>query len=73
VNALAEQLPDGSEQLLLPGLGPVAGECYRNVITGTIVTVLAVNQRRKAWVTIRVLGEQQTLTLAGFTRAFVRI
>lgn len=70
---LAEQLPGGGEQLLLPGLGPVAGERYRNRTTGTIVAVLAVTQRRKAWVTIRVLGEQQTVTLASFGRTFVRI
>lgn len=62
-----------AEQLLLPGMGPLAGERYRHRTTGNIVTVLAVTPRKCSWVTLRVMGEQQTITLAQFQRTFVRI
>lgn len=57
-------------QLVLPGLGPVEGERYVNVNTGTIVAVLKVDQRKAGWVTLRVHGEQQTITVASFERTF---
>ena len=54
------------DQQMLPGLGPVAGDRYRSRHTNSICTVLATTQRRYAWVTVRVRGEQQTLKLAVF-------
>lgn len=60
----------GGEQLQVDTLGPPIGGRYHNRNTGTIVTVLQVNQARHAWVTIRVLGVSQTMPLARFERAF---
>lgn len=62
-----------SGQLLLPGVGPVVGERWRNRNTGSIAVVLGVEQRRHGWVTIRILGEQQTITLATLERVFERV
>lgn len=61
------------EQLALPGLGPVAGERYRNRNTGGIVSVVRTTQHEYGWVTIRVMGAEQQITLASFQRTFVRI
>lgn len=60
-------------QETLPGMGPGVGERWRNVNTGTIVTVLGCRQARYSWVTLRIHGEQQEITLAAFNRTFVRI
>lgn len=57
----------------LPGMGPAAGERYRNRNTGSIVTVLANTQRRYGWVTIRVAGTVQDVTVASFERHFERM
>lgn len=65
--------PPGEIQLQLAGMGPVAGERYRNRNTGTIVAVLRVDQRRIGWVTIRVNGAEQTITLASLERSFERL
>lgn len=61
------------EQLMMPGFGVAVGDRYANRSSGTIVTVLAVEQRRYAWVTIRVLGEEQTITLDALARQFRRV
>lgn len=60
-------------QLTFPGLGPAVGDRYRNRNTGTICAVLGIEQRRGAWVTVRILGETQALTLATFEKQFERI
>lgn len=60
----------GAEQWILPGLGPALGSRWRNRNTRSIVTVLAVDQRRFGWVTIRTLAGPATITLARFERAF---
>ena len=54
------------DQPMLPGFGPTVGERYRSRHTGSIATVVKVERRRFAWVTIRVRGEHQTLKLAVF-------
>ena len=70
----ADQLPFvGEDQLALPGLGPMVGERWRNVHTGTIVAVVGLEQRKHGWVTIRVYGNRQTLTIARFLKVFERI
>ena len=61
------------EQLPLPGLGPMEGERYRNRATGTLATVVRVDQRRYGWVTVRIRGGEQTLRLDSFLAHFLRI
>lgn len=60
-------------QLPIEGLGPMPGDRYRNRNTGTICAVLALEHRRTDWVTVRIMGETQVLTLARFTAVFERI
>lgn len=60
-------------QLTIPGLGPQAGERYRNRNTDTIVTVLGVRQGRFAWVTCRILGSEQEIRGDRFAAVFERI
>lgn len=62
--------PIADDQLQLHALGPTPGERWRNKNTRGIVTVLSVDQRSYCWVTMRVAGTVQTLTLARFERAF---
>lgn len=60
-------------QLVFDRFGPKAGDRYRNRNTGTICAVLGIEQHRSAWVTVRIFGETQTLTLATFEKQFERI
>ena len=62
-----------AEQLAFPTLGPSVGERWRNNHTGVIVAVVALDQRRYGWVTIRVHGEPQTITTASLLRNFTQI
>ena len=57
----------------LPGLGPVAGERYRSMHTNSICTVLWAEQRRHAWVLVRVRDGEQTFKLATFLEHWTRI
>lgn len=59
-------------QLRLPGLGLIPGARYRRNGTGTIAVVLRVEQRRKAWVWVRMHGTDQMLTVAGFMENFTQ-
>lgn len=47
--------PDG-QQLSFDGQGPALGELFRNQHTGTIATVVKVQQRTHLWVTLRAGG-----------------
>lgn len=60
----------GPEQLSLLEEIPAPGQRWRNVNTGSLVTILKTEQRRFAWVTIRVAGSTQTVTLANFLKHF---
>jgi len=51
------------DQLGLGGMIPTAGERYRNVHTGSIVTVVSVQQRRHAWLVIRGVGGERAISL----------
>jgi hypothetical protein len=61
------------QQLAFDTLGVVFGGRYRNNNTGTLCVVLAAEQRHHQWVTIRIHGEMQTLTVANFLRQFTRV
>jgi hypothetical protein len=58
------------QQLALQGMTPAPGERWRNVNTGSIAVVLRLEQRSYGWVTIRIVGSEQTLTIANFLRHF---
>lgn len=60
-------------QLVMPGMGPCAGERYRNRNTGTICAVVGIAQRHYGWVTVRMMGQEQVLRLDRFLRTFERI
>lgn len=62
--------PLGPEQLSLLDAVPKSGERWRNVNTGSIAAILTSEQRRYGWVTIRIAGSVQTLTIANFLRHF---
>lgn len=57
-------------QMILPGLGPIAGERYRNKNTGSIVTVLGIRQGRYQWVRIRTPAGEGEITAARFQEFF---
>lgn len=63
---------DPGQLSLLPE-DPVVGERWRNRNTGTIVAVESIAQRRYGWVTIRSMGERQTIRHDNFVRFFARI
>jgi hypothetical protein len=70
VSAPSERSPLDAEQLTLPGLSPAAGSRWRNRNTGSIAAVLRVDQRHKGWLTMRIAGSEQTVTVASFLRHF---
>lgn len=61
------------DQLPLFPEDPQPGDRYRSTHTRTIATVVKVDQRRFAWVTLRVRGELQTVTLAKLQEHWTRI
>lgn len=63
---------DPGQLSLLPE-DPVVGDRWRNLNTGSIVAVEGIAQRRYGWITIRVLGERQTIRYDNFVRHFARI
>lgn len=70
VTAVEGEPPTGNDQLSLLGEIPAPGQRWRNVNTGSICAILKVEQRRFAWVTIRVAGSTQTVTLSNFLKHF---
>lgn len=58
------------QQLSIDGLGPVIGGRYRHRKLRSVAIVLSIEQRRKGWVTFRVLGGEQTTLIASFLRNF---
>lgn len=59
-----------NDQLSLLEEIPAPGQRWRNVNTGSICAILKVEQRRFAWVTIRIAGSTQTVTLSNFLKHF---
>lgn len=52
----------------LPGLGPTPGDRYRNRHANVIATVVAVQQRRYAWVLLRWNDREEEFRLDEFER-----
>lgn len=63
---------DFGDQLSLDTLGPVAGETYRRKGGGAICTVVRVYSRRKAFIVIRVSGEERELDATTFSWNYER-
>lgn len=61
------------EQLSLLPDTPLAGQRWRSKITGNIACVLQVFAARYTWVTIRIHGDEQTIRLDNFLKAFKRL
>jgi hypothetical protein len=57
---------DFGQQLPLGDDGPLTGERYEHVASGQIVTCLSVQIGRRRSVTLRVNGEERTVTEAEF-------
>ncbi len=62
---------DEPEQLVLAGMGYISGDVYRNLHTNDLATVLAVRQRRQAWLLIRVGGREREVKPAEFAQHYV--
>lgn len=61
------------QQLAIPTLAPTVGERWRNRNTGTICTILALQQRHYNWLTVRIDGREQIIAVANFLQHFDRI
>ena len=54
---------DYGGQAALPGLGPTPGDRWRNKGIDLICIIVAVEQRRRCWVIIRVRNGETEITL----------
>lgn len=60
----------GDDQLSLLPADPQPGERWTNVNTHSVAVILKSEQRRYGWVTIRIAGSVQVVTIANFHRHF---
>lgn len=60
-------------QQMLPGMGPMAGERYRQRNTGAIAAVIRIDQRRYGWITVRIHGQEGEVRTDRFLEYYERI
>ena len=58
---------------MLPGLGPVPGDRYKNRAVNLYATVVAVQQRRVCWVLLRVRDGEKQIPLTELERYWERV